>query len=82
MNNVVKIKYKDDNGLIHFIKSWRNFTEQHQGTAEGALINPASERIKRWGGEVKVDEYNKNYLDYYIEFDTEEHLTMWLLRWA
>ena len=82
MKNIIHLKYKDEGGLIHFIKPWANFVTY---TDPGSEIHklPSSERIKEWGGKFKTEQNSKkNYLDYYLEFKSEEQLTLWLLRWA
>lgn len=82
MNNILKLKFVDENNLIRYIGPWSNFIHKHGETKDGSLVYPASEAIKEWGGFFTIDTENKNYADYQIVFATEEAMTYWLLRWS
>lgn len=80
MTAVIKIKYLDELGNIRHIKPWENFV---MDGARHAIRSPSNEAIKEWGGRIRVDrESTKMYMDYQLEFATEEQLTFWLLKWA
>lgn len=81
MKNIIHLKYKDESGLIHYIKPWANFVAYRDPVTEIHKL-PANERITDWDGKFKIDHTNKNYSDYYLEFKSEEELTFWLLRWS
>ena len=81
MKNIIHLKYKDEGGLIHFIKPWANFVTYTDPVTEIHKL-PSTQRIREWGGTFKMNHANKNYSDYYLEFKSEEQLTLWLLRWA
>lgn len=82
VNNILKLKYVDENNHIRYIKPWANFINEHGETKDGRLVYPASEAIKEWDGFFTMDVNNKNYADYQIVFGTEEAMTYWLLRWS
>lgn len=80
MTVIIKLKYQDELGNIRYIKPWENFI---MDGARDAIRSPANEAIKAWGGQIRVDrESTKMYMDYQLEFATEEQLTFWLLKWA
>lgn len=80
MTAIIKIKYEDESGLIRHIKPWHNFIRDG---ARHAVRSPANEAIKEWGGRFTIDtESKKTYTDYQLEFESEEQLTFWLLKWS
>lgn len=60
------ILYLRQLGDDNYIKAWRNFVYDS--------VDPAVSRIEEWGGHL----YNYHY----IQFRSEEEMTLFLLRWS